>query len=256
MKQVIYGINPVIEALRAPEASVKEILIARNRKRHLDRILQLAEGRRVSVRYRERKDLTAFAKARFHQGVVAVVEGYGYTTPERILARWKESGSQALILVLDSIQDPQNLGAMIRTANVCGVHGLIIPRNRSASLTPTVVKASAGATAFTPVARVTNITSTLERFKEEGLWIIGAAGESETSLFDQDLTSHLALVIGSEGQGIRPRVLSTCDLTVSIPILGQITSLNASVATGVILYEVIRQRLKAGPDNSNGGQKR
>jgi 23S rRNA (guanosine2251-2'-O)-methyltransferase len=243
MEQVIYGINPVIEALKAPQVKLKEILIAQNRRRHLERILQLAEEQHVRIRYQEKNDLTAFAKARFHQGVVAVVERYRYAPLEEILAQWKKSGLRALILVLDSIQDPQNLGAMIRTANVCGAHGVIIPRDRAASVTPTVVKASAGATAFTPVARVTNITSTLERLKEEGVWIVGAAAESEISLFEEDLSVDLAMIIGSEGRGIRPRVLGTCDLTVSIPMGGQIASLNASVATGVILYEVIRQRL-------------
>lgn len=251
MEQVIYGIHSVIEALKAPETKVREILIAQNRKAHLEKILHLAKGQQVRVRYRERSDLTAFAKARFHQGVVAVVEGYEYATLEQILARWKESGLRGLILVLDSIQDPQNLGALIRTANVCGTHGVIIPRDRAACITPTVVRASAGATAFTPVARVTNIGSTLERLKEEGVWIAGATGESETSLFQQDLTVDLAVVIGSEGRGIRPRVLSMCDLTVSIPMRGQISSLNASVAAGIILYEVIRQRSMAIPAEKN-----
>lgn len=250
MEQVIYGVNPVIEALRAPETGVKEILIAQNRREDLKEILHLAAGQQVSVRYGERNDLADFAKTKFHQGVAAVVEGYGYASLERILARWKESGFRALILVLDSIQDPQNLGALIRTANVCGTHGVIIPRDRAAGITPTVVKASAGATAFTPVARVTNITSALERLKEEGVWIVGATGESKTSLFQEDLTVDLAVVIGSEGRGIRPRVLSMCDLTVSVPMRGQISSLNASVAAGIILYEVIRQRSMATPGDN------
>lgn len=243
MEQVIYGINPVMEALRAPDTKVKEILIAQGRKGNLERILQLAGEQHVRVRYRARNDLAALAKARFHQGVVAMVEGYGYATLDRIIDRWKKSGIKALILVLDSIQDPRNLGALVRTANVCGAHGVIIPRDRAARITPIVVKASAGATALTPVARVTNIASTLERLKEEGIWILGAEAEAETSFFQQDMTMDLAMVIGSEGRGIRPLVLSKCDLTVSIPMRGQIPSLNASVAAGILLYEVIRQRL-------------
>jgi len=178
---------------------------------------------------------------------VAVVEGYGYATLEKIIDRWKKSGIRALILVLDSIQDPRNLGALVRTANVCGAHGVIIPRDRAARITPIVVKASAGATALTPVARVTNIASTLERLKEEGIWILGAEAQAETPFFQQDMTMDLAMVIGSEGRGIRPLVLSKCDLTVSIPMRGQIPSLNASVAAGILLYEVIRQRLMITP---------
>ena len=243
MDQVIYGINSVMEALKAPGQRVKEVFIAQNRKTRTARILELAGKQRARVRYVDREELTALAKTRSHQGLVALVEGYQYATLEHILHRWKETGLRALILVLDSIQDPQNLGAMIRTANVCGVDGVIIPKDRAASVNPAVVKTSAGATAFTPVARVTNITSTLQRLREEGIWIIGAAGGGETSLFNQDLAMDLAVVIGSEGQGIRPRVLSTCDLVVSIPMKGQVSSLNASVATGVILYEVLRQRL-------------
>lgn len=255
MEQVIYGINPVIEALKAPETKVKEILIAQSRKGNVEKILHLAEEQQIRVRYQERNDLTAFAKAKFHQGVVAVVEGYGYATLEKIIDQWKKSGFSALILVLDSIQDPQNLGALIRTANVCGAHGVIIPKDRAARITPTVVKASAGATAFTPVARITNIASTLERLKQEGIWIVGTAGETETSLFQQDLTVDLAVVIGSEGRGIRPLVLNKCDLTVSIPMRGQISSLNASVAAGIILYEVVRQRLMITPGKENKRQK-
>jgi len=243
MDEVIYGINPVVEALKAPETKVKEILIAQGREGKLERILHLAEERQIRVRYRERNDLTAFAKARFHQGVVAVVEGYGYATLEKIIDHWKKTGLRALILVLDSIQDPQNLGALIRTANVCGAHGVIIPKDRAARITPAVVKASAGATAFTPVVRVTNIASTLQRLRDEGIWIVGTAGETKTSLFQQDLTVDLAVVIGSESRGIRPLVRRMCDLTVSIPMRGQIPSLNASVAAGIVIYEIIRQRL-------------
>jgi 23S rRNA (guanosine2251-2'-O)-methyltransferase len=243
MKQIVYGINPVIESLKSPQTRIREIWIAQNRKRQLARILRLAQSRNVGVRFRESRDLTALTKARFHQGAVAVLEDYVYATVAEILDTWRATSDPSLILVLDSIQDPQNLGAIIRTANVCGVHGIIIPRDRAAGITPTAVKTSAGATAFTPVAQVTNIAVSLEELKEEGIWIVGATGESKTSLFQQDLNLDLALVIGGEGHGIRPRVLGACDLTVSIPMRGQISSLNASVATGVVLYEIIRQRL-------------
>jgi 23S rRNA (guanosine2251-2'-O)-methyltransferase len=251
MDQVIYGINPVTEALKSPGVKVREIWIAQNRRRHLGKILQLAEETHVHVRFGERKHLANSAHTRAHQGVVAFVAGYEYATLEKILDLSKKSEAKALILVLDSIQDPRNLGAMIRTAHVCGADGVIIPRDRAASITPTVIKASAGATALTPVARVTNIASTLETLKDEGLWILGAAEEGKQSLFEHDLTMGLALVIGSEGHGIRPRVLSLCDLTVTIPMHGQIGSLNASVATGVILYEIVRQRLIKPPEGQD-----
>jgi 23S rRNA (guanosine2251-2'-O)-methyltransferase len=243
MKEVIYGIHPVAEALKARETRVKEILIARSRRGNVGRILHLAVQQGVRVRYRESNALQTLSKGKPHQGVVALIEGRTYATLEDIIDRWKESSTSALILALDLLQDPQNLGALIRTANACGVHGVIIPKNRATGITPTVVKASAGATAFTPVARVTNMARTLERLKEEGVWIIGTAGEAGTPLFNQDLTGDLAVVIGSEGRGIRPLVRRVCDLTVSIPLRGEIPSLNASVAGGIVLYEAIRQRL-------------
>ncbi len=243
MSQVIYGINPVIEALQVPQTKIKEILIAHGRNRKVGQIVGLAEKQQIRIRYRERNELSTIAKSRFHQGVVAVVEDYRYATVEEIISKWKKSGSKALILVLDSIQDPQNLGACIRTANVCGAHGVIIPKDRAARITPAVVKASAGATAFTSVARITNISSTLKRLKQEGIWIVGTAGGAEKSLFQQDLTEDLAVVIGSEGRGIRPLVLRNCDLSVSIPMSGEISSLNASVSAGIVLYEIVRQRL-------------
>ena len=242
MEQVIYGINPVIEALRARETRIREIIVSRSRQANVDTILELAAQRRIHVRYRERNELRALSKGRSDQGVVAVVEGYDYATCEDIMEAWRKSGSRALILILDSIQDPQNLGALIRTAHVSGAHGVIIPKNRAASVTPTVVKASAGATAFTPVARVTNLAATMERMKQEGIWIIGTAAEAQVSLFQHDFTVNTAVVVGGEDRGIRRRVLSVCDQTVSIPVRGHISSLNASVAAGVVLYEVIRQR--------------
>ena len=247
MRQIIYGINPVIEALKAPETKLEKILIARGRKGNLETILQLAAEGKVRVCYRHRDDLTALSKGKPHQGVLAVLKAYEYATLERILAAWKQSGLRALLLVLDSIQDPQNLGALIRTANVFGAHGVIIAKDRAVGITAAAVKASAGATALTPVVRVTNIAQSLDRLKEEGIWIVGTTGDTGTPLFEQDLSSDLAVVIGSEGRGIRPRVLNTCDLVVSIPMAGKISSFNASVAAGIVLYEIVRQRTMKTP---------
>jgi 23S rRNA (guanosine2251-2'-O)-methyltransferase len=243
MDQVIYGINPVIEALRAPETRIREIIVSQGRHRNMEHILELAAQKKIHVRYRDRHEVKALSRGRSDQGVVAVVEGYEYATCQDIVEAWKKSGSRALILILDSIQDPQNLGALIRTAHVSGAHGIVIPKNRAAGVTPTAVKTSAGATAFTPVARVTNIAATIEHMKQEGIWIVGTATEARVSLFQHDFTEDTAVVVGSEGRGIRRRVLNACDQTVSIPMRGHISSLNASVAAGVVLYEAVRQRL-------------
>ncbi|MBW2057926.1 MAG: 23S rRNA (guanosine(2251)-2'-O)-methyltransferase RlmB [Deltaproteobacteria bacterium] len=252
MKQFIYGIHPVIESLKAPETRVREILIARSRKGQPEKIIDLAGQKRVAVRYVERRDLTTLAKTGAHQGVIGVIEGRDYASMEELLSRWRRSGVRALILVLDSIQDPQNLGALIRTANVLGAHGVVIPKKGAAGITPAVVKASAGATAFTPIARVTNIASTLERLKQEGIWIVGTSGEAGKPIFGEDMTMDLAVVIGSEARGIRRRVSDACDLAVSIPMAGEISSLNASVAAGIVLYEIIRQRSLGTPPHEPG----
>lgn len=243
MDQVIYGINPVIEALKAPGTRIREIVISQGRHRNVGHILELAAQKKIRVRYRDRHDVMALSSGRSNQGVVAVMEHYEYATCQHILEAWKKSGSRALILILDSIEDPQNLGALIRTAHVSGAHGVVIPKDRAARVTSTAVKTSAGATAFVPVARVTNLTATIEHLKQEGIWIVGTVAEAGTSLFQHDFTVDTAVVVGSEGRGIRRRVLSVCDQTVSIPMQGQISSLNASVAAGVVLYEAVRQRL-------------
>ena len=243
MDQVIYGINPVIEALRAPETRIREIVVSQGRHRNVDHILELAAQKKIQVRYRERHEVRALSRGGSDQGVVAVVAGYEYATCQNIVEAWKKSGSRALILILDSIQDPHNLGALIRTAHVSGAHGVVIPKNRAAGVTPTAVKASAGATAFTPVARVTNLAATIESLKQEGIWIVGTVIGARVSLFQHDFTENTAVVVGSEGRGIRRRVLNACDQTVSIPMRGHISSLNASVAAGIVLYEAVRQRL-------------
>jgi 23S rRNA (guanosine2251-2'-O)-methyltransferase len=242
MEHVIYGINPVVEVLRARETRIREIIVSRRRQAKLDIILELAAQRGIHVRYQEQNEIRALSKGRSDQGVVALVGGYDYATCEDVMEAWRKSGSRALILILDSIQDPQNLGALIRTAHVSGAHGVIIPKNRAASVTPAVVKASSGATAYTPVARVTNLAATLERLKQEGIWIIGTAAEAQVSLFQHDFTVNTAVVMGGEARGIRRRILSVCDQTVSIPVRGHVSSLNVSVAAGVVLYEAIRQR--------------
>jgi 23S rRNA (guanosine2251-2'-O)-methyltransferase len=161
-----------------------------------------------------------------------------------MIERWRSTGDKALIVVLDGIQDPHNLGSIIRTANACGVHGIIIPKDRAVGVTSTVVKASSGATEHTPVAKVTNIVTALKTLKEEGLWIAGATGGEGMGIYSDtfDATMDLAVVIGGEGKGIRPLVKKQCDFLVSIPMRGEVESLNASVSAAVVLYEIIRRR--------------
>jgi 23S rRNA (guanosine2251-2'-O)-methyltransferase len=171
------------------------------------------------------------------------VEGFSYTELDDILERSRNLEEKGLLVVLDGVQDPHNLGAIIRSAACAGCHGVIIPRDRAARITPTVEKSSAGAVETVPVAQVVNIAQTLEELKKEGYWIFGAADDASASLFHQDLTGDVVLVIGSEGEGIRPLVRKKCDALFSIPMRGGVSSLNASVAAGVALFEVVRQRL-------------
>jgi len=161
---------------------------------------------------------------------------------DEIISHWRKSGSKALLLILDGIQDPQNFGSIIRTSLGCGVEGILIPKDRSVGVTPIVVKASAGAVAHMPIGQVINIATTIDHLKKEGIWVYGASGEAKDLIYDLDLNIDLAIVIGGEGKGIRPLVKKRCDRLFSIPMKGPISSFNVSVAAGMILYEVIRQR--------------
>jgi 23S rRNA (guanosine2251-2'-O)-methyltransferase len=174
------------------------------------------------------------------------VEPFHYTDLADLLSGWRASGESGLLLVLDGIQDPHNLGALIRSAACAGAHGVIIPQDRAVGVTPTVEKVSAGGVETIAVARVANITQSLELLKNEGFWVYGAAGDAAESLYRQDFRGHTALVIGGEGEGLRPLVRRTCDLVISIPLKGRIESLNASVAGGIMLFEAVRQRCCSG----------
>jgi len=238
---IIYGVNPVTEVLRGTRR-VFELFLAEGADRRLEPLARLAGERGVPVRRRNRSDLTRLAGNDHHQGAVLRVEPYPYATLADLLNRWRESGEPGLILLLDGIQDPHNLGALIRSAACAGAHGVIIPQDRAVGVTPTVEKVSAGGVGAVAVARVANISQTLDLLKKEGFWTYGAAGESSESLYAQDFRGHTALVIGGEGDGVRPLVRKQCDLLLSIPLKGTITSLNASVAGGIMLFEVVRQR--------------
>lgn len=240
--EIIYGLNPVMEALRGTRRAFELFVAGVGSDRRFAKMMQLAKERDVPVRQREKGDISRLCGTEHHQGVALRVEAFAYAGMEDILARWRSSGESGLIVVLDGVQDPHNLGALIRSAACAGAHGVIIPKDRAVGVTAVVEKTSAGAVETVPVAQVANIAQTLEELKREGFWIYGAEGKAAASLYDQDFRGNTALVIGGEGEGIRPLVQKKCDYLVSIPIKGGVNSLNASVAGGVMLFEIVRQR--------------
>jgi len=242
--RVVYGLNPVRELLRAGGEGVAELWLAEGaeRPRAFAELERLASGRGAKVRLAPRARLDRLAGVPGHQGVVAVVSDYRYAEIEEILERAARRGEPALILLLDGIEDPQNLGAIIRSAHALGAHGVVVPRDRAAGVTPSVAKASAGAVEHCPVARVTNLARTLSELKTAGVWSVAAVPDGDRDLREVDLGGPTALVIGGEGLGVRDLVRRTCDYTARIPMAGKLGSLNASVAAGIALYEAARQR--------------
>lgn len=236
----IYGRNPVIEALKSG-TEINRITIAKGTRPQTTReIYQLARERQIPVAQVERKKLDQLFPGKNHQGVYASVAEAAYVAWEEILEGARAKGEAPLVLVLDELEDPHNLGAILRNADAFGVHGVIIPKRRSVSLTGTVAKAAAGALSYVPVARVANISQTLKALKKEGLWVCGTAMDGQT-IYQAPLSGPLAIVIGSEGHGMRSLVAQQCDFTVAIPMKGKINSLNASVACGIVLSEVARR---------------
>jgi 23S rRNA (guanosine2251-2'-O)-methyltransferase len=241
--EIIYGLNPVMEALRGTRRAFELFVAGVASDRRFAKMLQLAKEKDVPVRQREKGDISRLCGTEHHQGVALRVEAFAYAGVEDVLARWRASGESGLIVVLDGVQDPHNLGALIRSAACAGAHGVIIPRDRAVGVTATVEKTSAGAVETVPVAQVANIAQTLEELKREGFWIYGAEGKAGVSLYDQDFRGNSAVVIGGEGEGIRPLVQKRCDHLIAIPMKRGVNSLNASVAGGVILFEIVRQRI-------------
>jgi 23S rRNA (guanosine2251-2'-O)-methyltransferase len=243
MAQLIHGIHSVQEALKSSHLHLEKVYVgADNPPPRLQTVIALARQKQVPVTFTSKEDLNRMVKGGFHQNIVGWVKEIPYADLEGTLSRWRNEGLKALFLILDGLQDPQNFGSVIRTAVGCGVHGMIIPKDRAVGITPAVVRASAGATAHLPIVRVINIASTVETLKREGIWVYGAAGEAKVPIYRLDLTGDIAIVIGSEGKGIRPLVKKNCDQLFSIPMQGPIDSFNASVSGGMILYEVMRQR--------------
>ena len=241
----IEGRNAVIEAYRAGRPIDRLFLLDGCQDGPVVTIRREAQKHGTPVKYVSRERLDQMSSIGKHQGVIAYGAAYEYAQVEDILQAAKEKGEPPFLFVLDNIEDPHNLGAIIRTANLAGAHGVIIPKNRAAGLTATVAKTSAGALNFTPVARVTNLARTMEELKKEGIWFV-CADMGGTRMYDLDLTGPIGLVIGNEGEGVGKLVRKSCDLTASIPMKGDIDSLNASVAAGVLAYEIVRQRLLKG----------
>lgn len=240
---IIEGRNAVIEALRAG-ANIDKIFIMKGEvDAALGHIASTARSQGIVVADADKRKLDGMSRTHAHQGVIAVAAVREYATVEDILQAARDKGEPPLIVVCDELSDPHNLGAVIRTAECAGAHGVIIPKRRSAGLTAVVAKTSAGAVSHIPVARVANLPSLLKSLKKEGLWIFGSAADGTTPLYQADLKGPAVLVIGSEGDGMSRLVSETCDFLVSIPMKGKLNSLNASAAAAILLYEALRQRL-------------
>ncbi len=238
---VIYGINPVLEALRAKR--LNKVYLAPGRGGpEVDEIRVNARQQRATVQTVPREVLDRMAKTAKHQGVVGLLSAQSYADLDEILERVRQGGEPPFLLVLDEVEDPRNLGAIIRTADAVGAHGVIIPERRAAGLTGVVSKASAGAVVHVPVARVVNISATIDRLKKENIWTVGIETGASTSYLDYDFADPVAIVVGAEGKGVHQKVLEHCDQVVSLPMRGHVSSLNVSVAVGVVAYEVLRQR--------------
>lgn len=242
MSEQIEGRNAVLEAFRSGKCVDKLFILDGCQDGPIRTIAREARKKDTIINYVSRERLDQLSETRAHQGVIAQVAAYEYSTVEEILARAEEKGEAPFLVLLDNVEDPHNLGAIIRTANLAGAHGVIIPKRRSVGLTSTVAKTSAGAINYTPVAKVTNIVRTIEELKEKGLWFVCADMGGET-MYRLNLTGPIGLVIGNEGEGVSRLVREACDFTASIPMKGDIDSLNASVAAGVLAYEIVRQRL-------------
>ena len=237
----IEGRNAVIEAFRSGRTIDKLFVLDGCHDGPVMTIKREAARQGCVVRYVDRDRLDQMSETGRHQGVIAYAAAYAYAEVDDILENARSRGEQPFVILLDNIEDPHNLGAIIRTANLAGAHGVIIPKNRAVGLTATVAKASAGALNYTPVAKVTNLGQTIEELKKQGLWFV-CADMGGTRMYDLNLKGPIGLVIGSEGEGVGRLIREKCDLTAAIPMHGDIDSLNASVAAGVLAYEIVRQR--------------
>ena len=240
--QVIYGINPLLEVLLSHPEMLEKVVVADGRGgNEVRKILKLAAEHGLPVEFGGRERVEKLAPHQVHQGVAAICRAHAYATVDDVIAHRHEKSKYDLVVLLDSVTDPQNLGSIIRTAHCCGANGVIIPENRAASVTASVSKASAGAVQYLPTAMVVNLVGAIEYLKERGFWIYGADAVARMDIQAPDYEGNIALVMGSEGRGIRPLIRKKCDFLISIPMRGRVASLNVSVAAGVILFEILRK---------------
>lgn len=244
MSEIISGKHAVLELLRAGKRRCYEVYIAETKKEKIvEEIEEAAKKNRVKVKHVTLEEIAALSSIEKHQGVAARCDSFAFSPLEEIVRAAKASEGKGLVVVLDGITDPQNLGALIRTAHLCGVNGVILPKDNSAPVSPTVTKASSGAIEYLPIVQVTNIASSLKELKENGFWIVGAVGESDRNVYLFDFTgNNYVLVLGAEGKGIRRLVRENCDFLLSIPMVGRIESYNVSVAGAIFMSEIMRQR--------------
>jgi len=238
----IEGRNPVIEALRSGRPIDKILVQTGEKHGSVIKILALAKEKKIAVSYADKAKLDKISSAHSHQGVIAYAAAKEYVSVKDILAIAAERGEAPFIVICDDITDPHNLGSIIRSANAAGVHGVIISKHNSVGLSATVAKTSAGAVEFTPVAKVSSIAQTIEQLKKENVWVVGADMDGENTIYTHDFSGAVAIVVGNEGKGISHLVKERCDFMVRIPMLGKISSLNASVAGALMIYEVVRAR--------------
>ena len=243
MSEQIEGRNAVLEAFRSGKCVDKLFILDGCQDGPVPTIAREARKKDTIINYVAKERLDQLSETGAHQGVIAQVAAYEYASVEDILAKAKEKGEDPFIFILDNIEDPHNLGAIIRTANLAGAHGVIIPKRRAVGLTSTVAKTSAGALNYTPVAKVTNLGHTIDELKEQGMWFVCADMGGET-MYNLNLTGPIGVVIGNEGEGVSRLIREKCDFVASIPMKGDIDSLNASVAAGVLGYEIVRQRMQ------------
>lgn len=243
-EDLIEGRNAVIEVLKS-ERTVEQILVANGDvSGSINLILALAKEKKIVIKQVDRKKLDQLSQTGAHQGVIAQITPYKYCDVDDIISYAEERGEKPFIIILDEIEDPHNFGSIIRTAETCGVHGIIIPKRRNVGLTPAVYKASAGAIEHMKIAKITNINNAIDKLKEQGIWVYGADMNGENYCYDVDFRGAVALIIGSEGKGILKLTKNKCDVLVKIPMVGNISSLNASVAGGILMYEILKQRFK------------
>lgn len=240
----VEGRNSVLELLESGK-DINKIFVARGEKHgSIHKIIAKAKEMKVIIVEKDKRQLDQMAQNENYQGVIAIVPPFAYCEIQDILEEAKQKQEDPFVLLLDGIEDPHNLGSMIRTAETAGIHGIIIPKRRAVGVNSTVNKVSCGAVEHMKIARVNNIAEAIERLKEAGLWICGTDINTNTDYYDQDLKGPLGIVIGNEGQGISEKVKKNCDFLVKIPMKGKVTSLNASVSTGIIIYEAVKQRIK------------